>query len=234
MNTPQHSPASLSHSRRAHPHLHQRPNERGVALVVVLMFLLVITGLALFSARYATMGEGMARNQLDSERARQAAESALRDAERDLLLADGVEPTGALCPRKAVRPVFANFSAFADTCPAGQCAMLDDVYTDSNFGTGANAEPWWTSSAGGLWNNSFSSKPRGTSASCTFTGGVPIGTFTGAAPIAGVAQQPEYLIELVRRGSGRLVFFRITARGFGVSDRTQVVLQTYFQPFTVQ
>src|SRR5262245_56187524 len=54
--------------------------QKGVALPVVLMFLLVITSLAIFSARYATMGEGMARNQLDAERARQAAESALRDA----------------------------------------------------------------------------------------------------------------------------------------------------------
>lgn len=228
MNTQQLPSVSSSFARRAH--------QSGVALVVVLMFLLVITGLALFSARYATMGEGMARNQLDSERARQAAESALRDAERDLLLADGVEPAGALCPRKDVRPVFANFSAFADTCPAGQCAMLDTVYTQSNYTTLANAEPWWPESggAGGRWNNTVASKPRGSSASCTFNGGVPIGTFTGAAAIAGVAQQPEYLIELVRRGSGRVVFFRITARGFGVSDRTQVVLQTYFQPFTVQ
>jgi type IV pilus assembly protein PilX len=226
MNTQQPPSVSMPLSRRT--------RQSGVALVVVLMFLLVITGLALFSARYATMGEGIARNQLDSERARQAAESALRDAERDLLLADGVVPTGALCERKAVRPVFTNFSAFSATCPAGQCAMLDSIYTESNFDTGANPEPWWTSGSGGLWNNTFANKPRGSSASCTFDGGVPIGTFTGAAAIAGVAQQPEYLIELVRRGSGRLVFFRITARGFGVSDRTQVVLQTYFQPFTVQ
>jgi type IV pilus assembly protein PilX len=209
--------------------------QSGVALVVVLLLLLVITGLALFSARYATMGEGMARNQLDAERARQAAESALRDAERDLLLADGAAPAGALCPRAAVRPVFNNFSAFTASCPAGQCALPETTYTQSSYTSGSTtAEPWWPAEAGGLWNNTFDSKPRGATPNCNFNGGVPIGTFTGAAAIAGVARQPEYLIEIVRRGSGRLVFFRITARGFGVSERTQVVLQTYFQPFTVQ
>lgn len=209
-------------------------SQRGVAMAVVLMFLLIITGLALFSARYATMGESMARNQLDAERARQAAESALRDAERDLLLADGVLPSGALCDRSSVRPVFANFSAFSNSCPQGQCAMAANTYTSSDYSDGSNAEPWWPAAQGGLWNNNFDSKPRGTTPSCTFTGGVPLGTFTGAAAIAGVARQPEYLIELIRRGGGRVVYFRITARGFGTSERTQVVLQSYFQPFTVQ
>ena len=212
----------------------QPGRSRGVAMVTVLLLLLVITGLTIFSARYATLGEGMARNQLDAERARQAAESALRDAERDLMLADGAAPAGALCPRAAVRPVFRNFSAFTTTCSAGQCATPDIAYTQSDYSTSANAEPWWPAGNGGLWNNNFDAKPRGSSASCTFNGGVPLGTYTGAAALAGVARQPEYLIEIVRRASGRLVFFRITARGFGVSERTQVVLQSYFQPFTLQ
>ena len=207
--------------------------QRGVAMAVVLMFLLIITGLALFSARYATMSESMARNQLDAERARQAAESALRDAERDLLLAEGVKPDAAPCDRRAVRPVFANFAAFSATCDAGQCATPDVAYTQSNWTSGANAVPWWAGEHG-LWNNNFDAKPRGAAASCTFTGGVPLGTFTGAPAITGVAHQPEYMIEIVRKASGRLVFFRITARGFGASERTQVVLQSYFQPFTVQ
>lgn len=45
-----------------------------------------------------------------------------------------------------------------------------------------------------------------------------------------MAHQPEYLIEIIERGSGRLPFFRITARGFGASENTEVVLQSYFQP----
>jgi len=201
-------------------------------MVVVLMFLLVITGLALFSARYATMSEGMSRNQLDAERARQAAESALRDAERDLLIAEGAKPPGAPCDRTPVRPVFANFAAFTDTCNAGQCATPDVAYTQSNWTDGTNAVPWWGPTKG-QWKDTFV-RPGVDGAACEFTGGVPLGTFTGAPPIIGVAHQPEYMIEIVRKASGRLVFFRITARGFGASERTQVVLQSYFQPFTVQ
>ena len=203
-------------------------------MVVVLMFLLVITGLALFSARYATLGESMARNQLDAERARQAAESALRDAERDLLLPGGPRLATAICDRGTARPIFADFSAFTPACTLGQCAIDDTVYKTSNFTSRANPEPWWSvSGSSDPWNNTLTEKPPASN-TCAFNGGVPLGSFTGATPIAGVAIQPEYLIEVIRRGSGRLVFFRITARGFGASERTQVVLQSYFQPFTVQ
>ncbi|OYU45565.1 MAG: pilus assembly protein PilX, partial [Burkholderiales bacterium PBB4] len=68
----------------------------------------------------------------------------------------------------------------------------------------------------------------------TFTGGVPIGTYTGREAIMGVAVQPEYLIEFFRRVSSVTYqptnYYRITARGFGYRQRTQVVLQTIFVP----
>lgn len=213
--------------------LERQGRQRGIAMVIVLMMLFVITGLALFSARYASMSEGIARNQLDSERARQAAESALRDAERDLRLAGNV--AGAPCPRDTARPVVAGISAFGATCPGGQCTTPETVFVQSNWSTGASGEPWWpaTGTYVSRWNDNVASKPRGASASCTFTGGVPIGTYTNAPTIPGVARQPEYLIELVSRQSGRLTFYRITARGFGAFEQNQVVLQSYVQPFVV-
>lgn len=214
--------------RDAHP-----STQRGVALVVVLLFLLAITGLAVFSARYASLGEGMARNQLDAERARQAAESALRDAERDLMLTSDTLPVGAPCDRRPIRPAVDYPSAFSADCPGGQCSAADNTYgsTDWSTTTGTGSVPWWPEAKGGKWNNNTGTKPsRGSSANCSFNGGVPLGTFTGVAAIPGVARQPEYLIEIVSRGSNRLFFFRITARGFGASENTQVVLQSYFQP----
>jgi type IV pilus assembly protein PilX len=209
---------------------------RGIALPVVLLILLALTGLALFSARYATLSEASSRNQLDAERARQAAESALRDAERDILLASDEVRAGAPCARgpriKDRIPAFGG--ATGRDCPQGQCAGPGPDPSSPRpdwAGTGTNSEPWWPDSKGGRWNNDLASKPqRGSAANCTtFAGGVPLGTFTGVAPIAGVVQQPEYLIELFQRGSGDNTFYRITARGFGVSEQTQVVLQTYFQ-----
>jgi type IV pilus assembly protein PilX len=211
---------------------------RGIALPVVLMILLALTGLALFSARYATLSESSARNQLDAERARQAAESALRDAERDILLADMETRPGAPCTRgPRVLSRIGDFGGPSGTaCPQGQCLgpTSDPISPRPDWsGAGTNAEPWWPESKGGLWNNDVASKPSpGSSATCgTFSGGVPLGTYTGVAQISGVAQQPEYLIELIRRAGGDNMFFRITARGFGATDRTQVVMQSYFQPY---
>ena len=82
----------------------------------------------------------------------------------------------------------------------------------------------------------------------SFIGGVPLGTYTGVPAVRGVAKQPEYLIEVFRRKHVRInleetqvtstgekanqwsTMYRITARGFGYSRRTQVVLQSVFFP----
>jgi type IV pilus assembly protein PilX len=123
-------------------------------------------------------------------------------------------------------------STFTAACKQGQCdKLLDDYQTSSWVDDSTNAEPWWPQGKGGLWGDP-SVKPSASGGSCNFDGGVPIGTFTGTANIPGVAIQPEYLIEQFTRG--RDTYYRITARGFGLDERTQVVLQTYFRPFTVQ
>lgn len=220
-----------SHRRSTPP-----SGQRGVALIVVLVLLLAVTGIAIFSARNATVSEGVARNQLDAEVARQAAEAALRDAERDILLPTGTLVTNALCPRNEARPIGEAISQFTVECPKGQCGFAMSYYDNSNWATptASTAEPWWPASKNGLWNDDADSKPRrgsggGPGVDCDFDGGVPLGTYTGTAPIAGVARQPEYLIEYMRRGRDN--YFRITARGFGYTTNSQVVLQSYFKPF---
>lgn len=212
-------------------------SQRGLSLVVVLLFLIAITSIAVLSARKSILQEGAGRNQLDMEVARQAAESALRDAERDL---SGVvlDPVNASCPRPEI--LF-----FDKDCPTGLCrketdSIANSTYANSNWSTSSagstdKSEPWWPTSKGGLWNDSFDAKPARTPTSksnCSFTGGVPLGTFTGAAAINGVALQPEYLIEYFLKKDGQggkeVDTYRITARGFGYTRRTQVVLQTVF------
>lgn len=208
---------------------------RGVTMIVVLMFLLAVTGIAVFSARYALFGEGMARNQLDQEVARQAAEAALRDAERDLRLVVGVTQAGASCPRIRVanERLVASSYLFTPECAQGQCFLEKTAYADREWKKSSSndkAEPWWPSANGGLWNDDFDKKPGGKSGSCTFNGAVPLGTYTGVANIAGVAHQPEYLIEYLTTDANQNTLFRITARGFGYSENTQVMLQSYFVP----
>src|ERR1700674_5216144 len=70
--------------------------QRGVVLFVVLVFLIILTFLSLTAMRESTAEERMSGNLRDRNVAMQAAELALRDAERDLgaLLADGV----TVCP----------------------------------------------------------------------------------------------------------------------------------------
>jgi type IV pilus assembly protein PilX len=208
-------------------------SERGVAMLVVLVFTLALTGIAIVSARLALLGEGLARNQLDLQVARQAAEAALRDAEKDLMIADGkLEFPGAVCKRDVQRPVLNRITDFTKDCLRGQCLVDSKARSNVDFvkaaGNAELAEAWWPEDRGGRWGAPADGKPRaGNTGPCeAFKGAVPLGSFTGARAIQGVAFQPEYLIEAIERGTD--YYFRITARGFGYRAGTEVVLQSYF------
>ncbi len=215
---PAHVPVRHSGGRFAQP-------SRGVALLVVLMLLLAITGIALYSARYAVVGESSSRNQMDNEIARQAAEAALRDAERDLNLTANVPGARCTRPNLGVARFTPEYFYEGLPCPQGQCA-LPLASEPRKWGDLTKGESWWPAARGGLWNDNVADKPG---ALCDFLGGVPLGTYTGAAPLVGVAIQPEYLLELGFLYSSGQIFARITARGFGLTPETQVVLQSYFR-----
>ena len=213
---------------------HQRATQAGITLPMVLLFLLIITIAASFGIRRATLSEGLTRNQLDYEVSRQAAEAALRDAERDLRLvfASGGKPTGALCSRDDDRPIKGRTGLpnFDTDCPRGQCRFALAYYQASNWAASpaSNPQPWWptTGSKGGQWGNN---KAIASGDCTTFKGAVPLGTFTGSPKVQGVARQPEYIMEFMQRGTDAVV--RITARGFGVDEATETVMQSYFKPY---
>jgi type IV pilus assembly protein PilX len=224
------------------PPLHPRrfaKMQQGLSLPAVLMFLLVISLLATIGVRRATQNEVTVRNQLDYEVARQAAEAALRDGERDLYLLAGMQAE-AICDRGASRPIRSDTTSaefFTETCLNGQCMGDVNAYATSDFTNATSpAQPWWPVAQGGKWvvgltagqdNQATGAASKPPTGSCaTFSGGVPLGTYTGTPKLAGVAQQPEYLIEHLRRGDDTR--FRITARGFGADLRTEVVVQGVF------
>ncbi len=220
----------------ASPH----PRQRGIALIVVLVFLLALTAISLYGARQAVFGERIARNVLDAQVAHQAAEAALRDAEADLAMPEGRNPQNAYCLRSGMRPIAANVGMLVEgaSCLGGICRMTDPQYAalDANKAGVAKGDeapkgaPWWADDKGGRWNNDFKTKPQAVNDQCsTFTGGVPLGTYTGKAHIDEVAQQPEYLIEYLGLRNQRPLF-RITARGFGYDRGTQAVVQGYYVP----
>lgn len=216
--------------------IHYRRNSaRGLSLPLVLIFLVVISLLVTVGIRRSTVNEALSRNQMDYEVVRQAAEAALRDGERDLFISSGALQTGALCDRGEEREGGLALTPpyFDTTCPRGQCVFPRQYYAASDFDADpvVNPQPWWptTNNKGGLWNNDFANKPSdaaGAGTHCTFSGAVPLGTFTGAPRLLTVARQPEYLIEYLNISPDSRLF-RITARAFGTNENLEVVLQSY-------
>jgi type IV pilus assembly protein PilX len=232
-------------NRQATHKSHALYRQNGVAMIIVLIFVVILTSLGTYALRRVLLGENLSRNALDLQVAKQAAEAALRDGERDIL--SDVPVVGALCNRRDDRPMPPdpqyNFGPpnWDQNCPAGQCIVgsgkRNDAdptnpigYGSTNFANNTGVLPWWpaTTAAGNppQWNNNFGTKPSAINvAACTtFTGGVPIGSYTAAAAIPGVIRQPEYLIEAVK--SGYTVFYRVTARGWGLSTNSEAMVQS--------
>jgi len=222
--------------------------QQGLALIVVLLFLVLISGIGILGAKQSLFSENAARNQLDHTAAREAAETALRDAERDIFSPSSSLAVNASCSRGSFEISDSDFTA---ACDKGLCILNEDAYKNFKWGKGFSGEVWWPAENGGLWGNASENKPSRVplnTSNCSFTGGVPLGTFTGAEPLKGVARQPEYIIEYFWRKNVRInlmesqitstgrhanqwsPMYRVTARGFGYSEKTQVVLQTVLFP----
>lgn len=212
---------------------------RGLALPVVLIFLVVMGTLATLGVRRALVSESLTRNQFEFEVARQAAEAALRDAENDMFRV--VNPSGTpLCSRDWDQGQF-RLIATPD-CVQGFCNIpMNFAASDIDASPPSNPHPWWPAGKGGLWDDTPADKPSvagGVGTNCTFAGGVPFGTFTGAGAYPGVAKQPEYIIEFMNfqyQFSDRSVLMRVTARGFGAggtntgAGTTEVVVQSFIR-----
>lgn len=211
-------------------------SHRGFVLVVVLVFLIVATIIALSSVRRTLLQERIAGGERERQIAFQSAEMALRDAERDLmgLTFDNrdCDPTDATMPycRPEIDGRWLNspnnqtlISAvyrFDNTCANGQCR-------DAPAPNGNPADTSWIA----------------------FANRVPYGTYTGAAAQwsfrrtgGGVLRRPAYAIEYLgpfARGNGIVEpYFRITAWAWDSSADAAadpppppvVTLQTVFYP----
>lgn len=189
--------------------------QSGAALVNALCVMLMLLIVGVSATRTALNAEKAARGERDRQIAFQAAEAALSDAERDI--------EGGADPGSARAALFARGMAmgFADDCGAAG---------DVNLGLCARVPPpgvpAWQSAA-------LDGPARGPGNT------VEYGRFTGAAMPVGAgtlpARLPRYIIELLpyaRAGedAGQRTgnFYRITAIGFGSSDTTRVVLQSFY------
>ena len=172
-------------------------NQRGISLVIVLLFLVMLSILGTTAIQTSSLEEKMTGNERDRQIAFEAAEAALRDAEREIF--QSLSPS----------------SPFVSTCVNGLCMPS------------TTAVPQWEAV------NWLSATPR------------QYGAFTaaGAYPVAGLANTPRYIIEILPRmsptsgnsaGMGARSSttagtpYRITAVGWGKRATTQVQLQSVY------
>lgn len=152
-------------------------HQRGASLLIALVFLVIMAMLGVTVANVTTLQERMAGNTRDRDLALQAAELALRDAEKRL--EDLVFRGGAL----TYVATNANDDAFWQTCfegSAGPCAVK-------------------------------------------YTPTTPLPTDGSGA----VASQPQYVVER-KPDIGATEIYRVTARGFGGSATSVVIIQAEY------
>jgi type IV pilus assembly protein PilX len=191
-------------------------NQRGATLVVALILLALMTVMGVFAARSAIFQEKSSANDFDRSLAMQAAEIALRDAEKDIqgLGFDGTPCAGGNCRAAALYVDGLLTNNFVLACTSGLCEGDADVPATAHVA----AKPWVD--IADIWTNNAKSVRYG-----TFTAGPPAITNL-------VGQPPRYIIEKFTRnyeGVDRPVY-RISALGFGRSANTQVLLQSVFVP----
>lgn len=179
--------------------------QAGAVLVTGLIFLVILTLLGITAMQTSTMEERMSGNARDRNIAFQAAEAALRDAERDIRCKkiDGVTPATT----KRNIGCISGMTGSDDSCTNGLCCVVNSP----GIACVEPATPVYLNTA-----LSLSAAPS-----------VAYGTYTAAPAIPAVSQQPRYLIEPFQR---QLInYFRITARGYGANANTQVTLQEVYK-----
>lgn len=171
--------------------------QQGISLVIVMIFLVILSVLGITAMQGSTLSSRIARNEADRNLAFQAAEAAIRDAELDI---KGLRFDNAVCvPASAgCRTERINRGDnFVSACTDGLCDTLAP----------------FTSA---VWEDNTKWASGG--------GSVVYGSYTAAASLPTVAQQPRYLLEYFPIGDATV--YRITAIGYGSNTSTQVMLQT--------
>lgn len=184
---------------------HVARRQGGASLLVALLFLSVLLIFGTYGAQNASIFERVSGNSRDRDIAFNAAESALRDAESYLFTVPNLP-----VPETSLSGVY----SFNDI-PSAHLTLTPALQP-----TGASATNDTTSTT--VWAD-----PQ--AIAFLKAKGFEYGAKTGVVPLAGVTQQPRYILEYLLPVQNRPRTYRITAIGFGRSNGL-VVLQTYFTP----
>jgi len=184
--------------------------QRGIALVISLILLIMVMLLGVSAAQLALQGEKGARGERDRDVALVTAEDGLMDAERDIQ--NSSDP--------ARRAAFEKGDAFADKCGAGGVGLRVRAAP-------GKAPVWQVVDLSGAADGG----------ACTATHGAytaaAMRTGEGALPF----KKPRYLVERMEchqpgddasASATPRYCYRVTAIGFGARPETEVVLQSVF------
>ena len=177
-------------------------NESGAILFVCIILLIVLTLLGSTALLVSRMQERMAGNARDRAIAFQAAEAALRAAEK--LLSDNA-PT-------------ASGTYDGSACKKGVFELVNNV-------------PYFASSSGHSWDGSdiaFWNDWPWSSDSCYYIDNISLTDF---AQIGKPVEKPRYVIEEMPAVSSGGKSYRVTAMGYGSSKKAQVILQATFASY---
>lgn len=231
--------------------------QHGFVLVTAMIFLIVLSVLGVTALKGAMFEERMASNDRDRLIARENAELALRDAERDILglrfdgkwcASDGctnLRPSGTR-PKTAADGNFWN----VDSATNPEASFIDGGLSQTANYRGVYSFDASTNCGKPVWQGADWGDPAATVRKCngTINAAVPTvayGQFT-QAPFIGPdgnapnnIPAPRYIIEIfpgqaLISSSSTKVFFRITSVGYGrttgPTGRTSVTLQSVFSP----
>jgi len=173
-------------------------------LVLVMIFLVILSGLGITAIQTSTFSARIARNESDRNLAFQAAEAALRDAENDIFYRRFDQTACSASTAGCRAEPFEGLLNFDTACVGGLC---------DTAGAAAGTVFWETAA---IWGAAGAS--------------VAYGTHTGAAALPVVFRQPRYLIEGFQVGLDGSTVYRVTAVGFGANESSQIMLQTAVKP----
>lgn len=231
--------------------------QHGFVLVTAMVFLLVLAFLGVMALRGSFFEAKIAGNTADQAIAKEYAEMALRDAERDIL---GLRFDGQFCAAAGCNPLRPDGTRPKSAADANFWGIETATNPEAAFADGGRSQAaqfqgvynWESAQACGkpVWSGADWLDAANPARTCDNIIGAPVptiayGTFTQAPFIGpdGNAPQgvppPRYIIEVfpaaaLMKSSSQKVFFRITAVGFGKTigptGRTSVTLQSIFSP----
>lgn len=234
------------------PHLQR---QQGAVLVISLIMLLLMSVLAISSMSNTVVQERMAGNIVDKQRAFQAAEAALRDAERFIdTTAINIEDVVFDNSSSPESPLVYDSNNDGDSClnglctPANHTAGYSGAATDSDCSDATYIPERWENCPAGT-------AAAGNSLNVWANGSGKYRTYT-PTNMLGVAEEPRYIIEFLGYvhpdgvsptntcGKANDIIwptdadatdicntqhlYRVTAIGYGASVATQVILQSTY------